>query len=277
MGGATDRPLVFAIPSRPKVGQTVYFVARAENAVRVEILVNGRRVKSCGDSVCLYQSKPFGGGEVSYAANAFDGAGNRTSSGWQRFTIEPVDRTGPSLNVRTRPSRPRTNERVFFEIEASDPSGVAQIEIRVAGRRVKAGSGPKCSHAAGPFAKGTVNYEVIAVDGAGNRGTPARGSFVVTDPRPSGASTVSGRVTGERRFCKSVAASNVERPGQAYTASVDANGNYRIRNLPDGRYRVYPLAGGKFDLNADPRYREVTCRGSGTHTVNFRITGIFEG
>ena len=100
MGGATDRPLIFTIPSRPKVGQTVYFVARAENAVRVEILVHGRRVKSCGDSVCLYQSKPVGGGEVSYAANAFDGALNITPDA--RLTAQRPHPAQPAPDQRAR-------------------------------------------------------------------------------------------------------------------------------------------------------------------------------
>jgi hypothetical protein len=275
MGGAANQPLVFTIPSRPKAGQTVYFVAQAANAARIEILVNRKRVKSCGDSVCLYQSQPFRGGEVTYAANAFDRAGNRTSSGWKRFTIQAPDRTGPSLTVRFRPTR--TNQQVQFEAQARDPSGVAKIELRLNGRLVKTCNAATCSHRAGPFRKGSVDYEVIAFDRAGNRGTPARGRVVVTDPRPAGASTISGRISGQRRFCKKVAASNRDRPGQQHTGSVNDKGNYQILNLPDGRYRVYPLAGGKFDLVATPRSRDVICQGGRGGTANFNIEGISEG
>ncbi len=96
-------------------------------------------------------------------------------------------------------------------------------------------------------------------------------------PKPAEGSTISGRITGERKFVKKVGASNLDRPGQPITATVDASGHYRISNLPDGRYRVFPLAGGKFDLVAEPSHREVTCRGSETHTANFDIKGIFEG
>jgi hypothetical protein len=135
----------------------------------------------------------------------------------------------------------------------------------------------QCSYTGEPFPKGTVNYEVIAVDRAGNKGTPAKGRLVVTDPRPTGASTISGRITGQRKLCKKVAASNLDRHGQPHTASVDGNGNYRIRNIPDGRYLVYPLPGTKSDLIAEPSHREVIYRGSGTHTVNYDIKDIFEG
>ena len=96
-------------------------------------------------------------------------------------------------------------------------------------------------------------------------------------PKPAEKSTISGRVTGERRFVKKVGASNLDRPGQPITATVDASGHYRISNLPDGRYRVYPLPGGKFDLIAEPRHRDVRCRGSQSRNVDFEIKGIMEG
>lgn len=279
MGGASQ-VLVFTIPSEPKTGQKVVFVARADDparTARIELWVDKRKVKACNDSVCLYQGGPFGAGTVTYAANAFDKGGNRTTSGWQQVTIRAADTQPPVLQVQHRPGRPATNQKVTILAQARDPAGVAKIEIKVDGRVVQTSAGEKCSYTGGPFAPGTVSYEVTAYDRAGNKAWSGRKSFVVTAPQPAGASTISGRITGQRKFCTGVAASNLDRPGKAHTASVDGGGNYRIRNLPDGRYRVYPLAGGKFDLIAEPSHRDVTCRGSGAHTVNFDIKGISEG
>jgi hypothetical protein len=279
MGGASQVS-VFTIPSEPKTGERVAFVARTNDparTVRIELWVEKRKVKACNDSVCLYQGGPFPAGRVTYAANAFDKGGNRTTSGWQQVTIRAVDTQAPALQVQHRPSRPATNQRVTILAQARDPGGVAKIEIKVDGRVVKTCTAEKCSVTGGPFPRGTVTYEVTAYDRAGNKAWSGRRSFVVTAPQPSGTSTISGRITGQRSSCRKVAASSYDRPGQPHTASVDANGNYRIANLPDGRYRVYPLADGKFELIVEPSHRDVTCKGSGTHTASFDIRGVFDG
>ncbi len=114
MGGASQVS-VFTIPSRPKTGQKVAFVARAGDparTARIELWVDKRKVKACNDSVCMYQGGPFPAGRVAYAANAFDKGGNRTTSGWQQVTIRAVDTQPPVLQVQHRPGRPATNQKV---------------------------------------------------------------------------------------------------------------------------------------------------------------------
>ena len=81
--GANDTLLVFTVPSHPAPGQMVTFVARAADpaaTARVEILVGGQRMKTCTDSVCLYEGGPYAAGTVHYGANAYDAAGNRTGT-----------------------------------------------------------------------------------------------------------------------------------------------------------------------------------------------------
>jgi hypothetical protein len=118
---------------------------------------------------------------------------------------------------------------------------------------------------------------VTAYDRAGNKPWSNRKRFVVTVPQPTCASSIEGRITGQRRFVKQVGAANLQHPGALITATVDAGGQYGMANRPDGRCRVYPLAGGKFEVISQPRHRDVTCRGSQSHTVNFEMTGVFEG
>jgi hypothetical protein len=225
----------------------------------------------------MYLGGPYAAGTVTYAAVAYDKAGNRAATGYQRVAIQATDTTPPLLRVRHRPTRPRTGQRVTIVAQASDPSGVVKIEMRVNGRLVKTCSAETCSYVGGPFPQGTVTYEVTAFDRAGNRAWSGRERFVVTAPQPTGASRIAGRVTGQRQLVKKVGAVNLERPRQMVTAAVASNGTYQIRNLPDGRYRVYPLAGGKFEVISEPRHRDVTCRGAQSHTVNFEIKGVFEG
>ena len=90
--------------------------------------------------------------------------------------------------------------------------------------------------------------------------------------------TLSGRVTGEKQFAKYV---NVYGPHNFTklhsSTTIDANGNYRFIELPRGKYRVIPRAGGKFSLISVPRSREVTCTGGDIRNVNFDIRGIEEG
>lgn len=280
MGGAPSQPLAFTVPSDPQTGQKVAFVARAtdpDRTARVEIWVDGRRVKTCADSACLYYGGPYAAGTVTYAATSFDKAGNRASTGYKKVSIQAVDTTPPLLRVQHRPSRPQAGQRVTFIARASDPSGVAKIEIKVNGRVVKTCSAETCSCSGGPFPQGTVTYEVTAFDQAGNKAWSGRKSFVVTAPPASGASSVTGKITGERKLVNKVGASNLQHPTQAITATVKGDGSYRIDNLPDGRYRVSPLAAGKFDVISQPTHRDLTCQGRQSHTVNFHIEGVFEG
>jgi hypothetical protein len=225
----------------------------------------------------MYLGGPYPAGTVRYAANAFDRSGNRTTSGWQKVTVQAVDTTPPVLRVQQRPGRPSTKQRVTILAQASDPSGVAKVQIKVDGHPLREFAGAKASLTVGPFPKGTVNYEVTAFDRAGNRSWSGRKRFVVVAAQPSGASTISGRITGKRRFCKEVAAFSRDRPGKPRTGRVNDQGRYVIRNLPDGRYRVVPLAGGKFDLLCKPKRHDVTCQGQQSRTASFEITGIFEG
>lgn len=281
MGGASNEIEVFTVPSRPTTDQKVAFVARASDpsrTARIEILVNQRRVKACDDSVCMYLGGPFPAGTIRYAANAFDKSGNRATTGWQEVTVRAVDTTPPVLQVSHRPSRPRADQRVTLSAQATDPGGVAKIEVKVDGHPVRSFAGATASLTLGPFPQGTVTYEVSAFDQAGNRAWSGHKRFVVTEAQPAGRSSISGQVTNHRRHCTEVAAYNLDRPGQPRTGSVDPNtGKYRIRDLPDGRYRVVPLASGKFDLLVQPKHRDLACQGQQSHTANFEITGIFQG
>jgi len=281
MGGATNEIMVFTVPSEPKTGHKVAFVAWTSDAARterIEILVNRRKVKACNDSVCMYLGGPFSAGTVLYAANAFDRGGNRTTTGWQTVTVLPTDTRAPVLQVSHRPSRPRADQRVTISAQAKDPSGVSKIAIKVDQHTLREFPDSKASLTVGPFPKGTVSYEVSAYDKVGNRAQSGRRSFVVSAAQSPGKSTISGRVSNHLGNCKEVIAYDLDRPGQPRIGSLDSNGAYRIRNLPDGRYRVAPSASGKFDLVLNPRNRDVTCKGQQTHSgVNFQITGITEG
>jgi hypothetical protein len=281
MSGASNEIMVFTVPSKPKTGQKVAFVARtsdAARAVRIEIFVSKRKVKACNDSVCMYLGGPFPASTMRYAANAFDKGGKRITTGWKTVTIRAIDTKPPVLQVSHRPARPRANQRVTISASAKDPGGVARIEIKVDGHPTQKFTGATASLTVGPFPQGMVNYEVSAYDKAGNRAWSGRKSFVVTAAPPPGRSTIAGRVTNHHRNCKEVAAFNRDQPGKARTGLLDSSGNYRIRNLPDGRYRVVPLPSGKFSLLLNPKSRNVTCKGQQTHSgQQFEITGIFEG
>jgi hypothetical protein len=278
-GGSSNEPIVFTYPSKPKTGDRVTFVARAGDpgrTVRMEIWVDRRRVSARNDDVCKYLGGPYPARTVLYAAVAIDKAGNRTTTPYKRVTIQAADRTPPVLRVWHKPESPRAGQKVTVFAQARDKNGVGKIEIKVGGRR-KVFGGEKGSLTSGPYPKGVVNYEVTAFDGAGNRAWSGRKHFVVTAPPSTGASTLTGKIMGQRKFVRQVGASNLDRPSSPRTARVDGSGNYSIRNLPDGRYRVTPLPGGKFDVNSEPKSRNVTCKGRQTHTVNFKIKGIFEG
>ena len=97
--GANDTLLVYTVPSHPVAGQMVTFVARAADpaaTARVDILVGGQRMKTCTDSVCLYEGGPYAAGTVHYGANAYDAAGNRTGADAKAVGIGAATPTGNS-------------------------------------------------------------------------------------------------------------------------------------------------------------------------------------
>ena len=90
--------------------------------------------------------------------------------------------------------------------------------------------------------------------------------------------TVSGRVTGEKQFARSVSIYGPNNLTKLHSSTtIDANGDYRFGKLSAGKYRVVPQAGGKLSLISVPRSREVTCTGGEIRNVNFDIKGIEEG
>jgi hypothetical protein len=92
-----------------------------------------------------------------------------------------------------------------------------------------------------------------------------------------GQSSISGIISGNRQYAKKVGITSVDIPGYRSEANVDVNGRYKFSNLRNGRYRVYPIPGGKFSLISEPEYKIVNCEGSSSYTINFKIISIMEG
>ena len=278
---ADDRPIVFAIPSQPEAGKRVTFVARAADpgrAARVEIWVDNKRCKFAADSVCMYTGGPFPAGLVRYGTKVYNQAGQQIGATFQQLRVEARDTKPPQLRIHHRPAQPTTGQRVTFTAQAQDPSGVAKIEILVGNQVVKTIAGAKGSYTGGPYHAGRVTYGANAYDKAGNKASSGAKHVLVTSPAPAGSSTISGRITGpKRQLAREVIAYDVSQPSNSHSATVNSSGQYRIRNLPDGRYRVVPLPGMKADLVRDPRYHDVRCQGSQSHTANFSVSGIEEG
>jgi hypothetical protein len=281
MMSANDRPIVFTVPSRPGAGKRVVFVARAADPGhidRVEIWVRNKRVKSCADSVCMYTGGPFPAGTVRYGTKVFNRAGKQVGATFHQVRVEARDTTPPQVRLHHRPSQPTTGQRVTFIARAQDPGGVAKVEIVVRGHVVKTVAGAKASYIGGPYPAGRVPYSANAYDKAGNKASSGAKRVLVTSPTPAGDSTISGRITGEKReLARTVTAYDVSQPSNSHSADVEGSGRYHIRNVPDGRYRVYPLPGMKADLVRTPQYHDVRCQGSQSYTADFRVTGIMEG
>ena len=281
MGGGDNTPLVFTVPSHPVTGQQVAFVARAadpENTVRVEIFVNGQRMKSCQDTVCLYLAAPMPVGGIHYGAKAVDRQGNEAWTGWLNLRIEAIDQTPPTLRVFHQPLQPTAGQRITFVARAADPSGISRIELLVNDKTVNVSGGETSTYTGGPYPKGIVNYGANAYDTAGNKAWAGAKALVVVSAQPAGSSTISGRLTGKwQPAAKSVRAYSLDDPKLSFSGQVDAGGHYRITKLPDGRYHVAPAPAGKWDVLCEPKSKTVTCQGQGAYTANFNITGIMEG
>lgn len=270
-------------PPNPTTSQKVTFVAQAsdpDGIAKVNILVNARLVKECATSVCKYVGGPFPAGTVTYGANAYDKAGNRAWTGYRSLTVKAAeaDTSPPLLKISHRPTHPTTAQRVTFRALASDPSGIANIELLVNGQRVKRCAGSICRCVGGPFPAGTVTYGATALDKADNIAWAGYKHFPVTHeeaPQPKGASTVSVRVTGRTDLVKGISAYSADQQGSHFQAQALGGNQFGFSNLLDGRYVVYPVGTkGKAGLEAKPSSHEVMCRGQQSHSLSFEILGV---
>ena len=229
-------------PSNPTTDQKVRFLAEATgNVSKVEIVINGRLATTCAVRHCHCLVGPFPAGTATYYANAY-GQTRMVSSGKRQVTVTearaappPEAAKPPKSAIRVRPARPP---------EPATPPEPA--------KRVRPAKPP----------------EPAKPPKTAKRVRPAK------PPEPKDVSTISGRLTGETDLVKEVSAINQDRGGQRFTAPIGGRGQFKLSNLPDGRYQVYPEPWDKIALISEPGYHEVRCQGRQSHSVNFEIKGI---
>lgn len=164
----------------------VTFLASASDLngiASITIYVNGASVKTCYNvSSCNYTGGPYPRRSVvTYAAQAFDKAGNGYVTPWQSFTVRSYYPGSLAVEMVINPSEPTEIDEVNFTATASYPYGVRMLRIYLNGAKVKEVlNATSSSILRGPWAAGyTVRYyaEAYSVDGDYAR-TPER-SFTV--------------------------------------------------------------------------------------------------
>lgn len=95
------------------------------------------------------------------------------------------DTEPPTLDLTHYPYNATPNDTVTFTARASDPSGVAKIELYVNGEKVKeCYNTTSCSFIGGPYPEGGRDYSARAVDGLGNSGTLSGRLTTLSIPPP---------------------------------------------------------------------------------------------
>jgi hypothetical protein len=89
------------------------------------------------------------------------------------------DIVAPAISITPSPASPKDTEQVTFTATASDPSGIQNIEIWVAGVKAKECTSSPCTYTGGPYAMGNVSYEAKAKDTVGNPGTSGSKSLLI--------------------------------------------------------------------------------------------------
>jgi len=92
-------------PSMPSTEEKVIFTATASDSggvSKMEILVNGEKVKECIDSPCTYEGGPYPLGSVSYEAYAWDKSDNKAIAGPNSFTGPGSEHTGYHVRYGNR-------------------------------------------------------------------------------------------------------------------------------------------------------------------------------
>ena len=126
MGGGSQQPEIFTIPSKPAAGKRVEFVARAADparTVRMEIWVGRQRVRTCNDDVCRFVGGPFkAGAQVCILSGPHKGRIVRVYSRWRGNTVRVElggqakelyrDIFSPTQLLRVNDDRQSTEENV---------------------------------------------------------------------------------------------------------------------------------------------------------------------
>jgi hypothetical protein len=227
-------------------------VERAEPGVNVGLLLRGIRRKdiSGGDLV-------VGEGVEVAPPDAED---------------QPKPRPGPALNLSARPFQPTESDRIHFEVSADHPSGVEEIAIIVNGRVVRRCPSDTCTFTSGPFAPGSITWQVRARSRDGGQ-TRTREQTITIRPEPTGHCRIVGHAAG--RGAESAPAFFVTLSGpddtgrDQGTKAFDAEGNFSFSNLPAGRYRLIVDTKGDLLVGVKPREQVVHCARSGTVEVTF--------
>lgn len=172
-------------PLRPTIEEKVTFTAKASDPggiSKVQIFVNGGRVKECRDSLCTYEGGPYPLGTSTYEAYAWDRSNLKGGTGSKSFTV--VDNVNPKISISASPARPSTKEKVTFTATASDAGGISKVLIYVNGREVEECTGTPCRYTGGPYPFGKVNYHAYAYDKAKNRASSGSMSLTTVDKIP---------------------------------------------------------------------------------------------
>ncbi|MGA1863887.1 MAG: Ig-like domain-containing protein [bacterium] len=172
-------------PSRPTIEEKVTFTAKASDPggiSKVQIFVNGGRVKECPDSPCTYVGGPYPLGTVTYEAYAWDRSNLKAGTGSKSFAA--LDTVKPKISISASPAKPSTEEKVTFTATASDSGGISKVQIYVNGKKVEECTGIPCRYMGGPYPLGNVSYYAYAYDMAGNSASSGSMSLTTVDKIP---------------------------------------------------------------------------------------------
>jgi hypothetical protein len=266
-------------PVNPGPADRIEFVAAARDPSglsNIEILVNARVVKQCPNAIeCVYTGGPYPAGQVTYAANATDSAGNSSFEDYKYITVGEAQTTSGKVKV---------------SVHVLDGAGGVPVQ----GARVdftNLGTGNTGWRTTG--ADGVVTYWVdpgtdlrMAPKASGYRFDEFE--FTVNSDRKyylkgtklsnRTACTVRGQVTGEVQLVKSIGVYRPESRHKFTESLVDAEGRYSIGALPEERIRVLLEVEGKFSPDAEPYFYDLDCRNGTEFTnKNFHLHGVWEG
>ncbi len=184
VSGDTTAPGLRVVANENEVdyNEKITFTAYAgETAKKINILVNAREVKVCyNTNTCTFTGGPYpsyAGTSVSYGANAYDYANNRTWTGYRSVKVNPrpvVDNVNPIFSrIVTSNHSLDLGDSFDLKIYASDNKGIKKIDVILDGSVVHTCYGVKeCSTTVGPFSAvsqvGEHKYEFLVEDTSGN-------------------------------------------------------------------------------------------------------------
>lgn len=267
-------------PVKPNDRDSIEFVAEARDPSgiqKIEIIVNARVVKECKFvTKCNYNGGPYPVGQVAYAANAVDNAGNKKFIGYFYIQINKTQVANKKVQVTVQVLDGGNGKQIAdvrVDFKNMDTGNKGWRKTNGNGKTtywVTPGTNLSMTPQVSGYHFGKYNFTVKKESKYYLKGT----KIAQTTP----PCTVLGKVIGEIELAKSIIVYTANSANVIAESKIKPSGDYYFSNLPFQKIRVLLSVYGKLSPDVEPYVYDLNCSaGKQFKDKNFLLKGVGEG